>query len=203
MDKKALFKIGYGLYLLSAKDDKDNACVINTLIQITSNHPIRCLISLSKANYTHEIIEKTGVFNVTILTTEAPFEIFEKFGYHSGKHEDKLHGMNLKRAENGIVYFEAYANSYISAKVIESVDCLTHTIFIAEITDAIIISDKESVTYDYYHKNIKPKPSTEIKVGWRCDICGYIYEGEFLPPDFICPICKHGAADFSKIEIKK
>lgn len=199
MDNKAFYKVGYGLYLLSAKGIKDNACVINTFLQVSSTSPQTVLISVNKSNYTHALIEKTGLFNVSVLTQTTPFEVIERYGFHTGKTTDKVLGQDCLRSENGIVYFSKYANAYFSAKVISQVDANTHTVFMAEITDAAVLSEQESLTYAYYQKYVKPKPTTDKKSGWRCEVCGYIYEGENLPPDFVCPLCKHGAADFVKI----
>lgn len=200
MDNKAFFKIGYGLYLLSSSDgQRDNACVINTLLQVTSN-PCLVTIAVNKQNLTHDMIVKNGKFNVSLLTESAPFEIFKQFGYQSGRTTDKLAGRTLKRSPNGLVYFEDHVNAWLSGKVISSTDLPTHTLFLAEVTDAEVLSDEESVTYSYYQRKIKPMPAeTSVKKGYRCKICGYIYEGETLPDDYVCPICKHGAADFEKL----
>ncbi|HOO22771.1 MAG TPA: flavin reductase [Clostridia bacterium] len=199
MDVNALFRISYGLYILSVRDgDKDNGCIINTAVQVT-NTPNRLSVCLSKQNYSTEILLRTGEFNVSMLTEDTPFEVFKKFGYQSGRNADKFDEADIKRGENGIAYCARYANSYVSGKVIATYDVGTHIMFIADVTDAVILTDKPSVTYDYYFKHIKPAPVKTEKKGYRCKICGYIYEGEPLPADFICPICKHGAADFEKI----
>ena len=200
MDTKTLFNIGYGLYVLTANNDgKDNGCIINTVMQVTSD-PLQIAICVNKMNYTNEMIKKSKKFNVSILTKEAKFDIFKNFGFKSGKDTNKFESFNdIKRSENGILYITKNTNSYISANVKEEVEFKTHTMFIAEITDAKCLSDESTVTYEYYQKNIKPKPQETKKSGWRCKICGYIYEGENLPDDFICPLCKHGAADFEKI----
>lgn len=201
MDNKAMYKISYGLFLLSATDGKkDNGCITNTVQQITTT-PNRITVCVNKLNYTHEIIEKTGIFNVSTLITETPFEIFKNFGYQSGRIIDKFATCDCKeRSDNGLIYASQYSNSFISAKIFTTVDVGTHTMFVADVTDGAVISDKPSVTYEYYLKNIKPAPTeTKITKGYRCKICGYIYEGEPLPPDFICPVCKHGAADFEKL----
>lgn len=200
MDNNAMFKIGYGLYILSAhQDGKDNGCIINTVTQVT-NTPNRIMIAVNKQNYTHDMIDATKAFNVSILTTQAPFEIFTRFGFQSGRNVDKLDNFGtIDRTENGIFYVNQYTNAAISAEVFNQVDLGTHTMFLADVKDAIVLSNEETVTYSYYQSNIKPKPAETAKKGWRCKICGYIYEGEILPPDFICPICKHGASDFEKI----
>lgn len=202
MDNKAMFKIGYGLYILTAKDgEKDNGCVINTAIQVTST-PNRISVTVNKQNYTHDMIMKTGVFNISILSEKATFDVFKHFGFQSGRDVDKFADYkDATRSENGLYYITGDTNAYISGKVINTLDLGTHTMFIADVTDAEILADVPTTSYDYYQKNIKPKPEAPKKVtGYVCKICGYIYEGDPLPEDFICPICKHGAADFEKIE---
>ena len=202
MDNKAMFKIGYGLYILTAKDgEKDNGCVINTAIQVTST-PNRISVTVNKQNYTHDMIMKTGVFNVSILSEKATFDVFKHFGFQSGRDVDKFTDYkDATRSENGLYYVTGDTNAYISGKVINTLDLGTHTMFIADVTDAEVLADVPTTSYDYYQKNIKPKPEAPKKVtGYVCKICGYIYEGDPLPEDFICPICKHGAADFEKIE---
>ncbi len=202
IDSTAMFKLTYGLFLLSAKDEsKDNGCIINTAMQVTAD-PNRISIAVNKLNYTHDMILKTGIFNVSILSESAPFEIFKHYGFQSGRDTDKIiDGPHLTRSENGLFYLSACANSFISGKVVHTVDLGTHTLFIADVTEAKKLNDEPSVTYDYYHKNIKPQPvkKEEAKKGYVCKICGYVYEGEELPSDFVCPICKHGAADFEKL----
>jgi flavin reductase (DIM6/NTAB) family NADH-FMN oxidoreductase RutF len=200
MDSKALFNIGYGLYLLTAKDgDKHNGCIINTVMQVTSA-PIIIAIGVNKQNYTHDMILKTKEFNISILTENTPFDVFKHFGFQSGRIIDKFANYENKLiSENGLIYLSKCVNSYISGKVIDVIDFGTHSLFKAEVTDANLRNNDETVTYNYYQKHIKPKPQAVEKKGWRCNICGYIYEGETLPPDFVCPICKHGAMDFSKI----
>lgn len=201
MDQAAMFKLGYGLYVLTAKGEKDNGCIVNTVMQITTT-PNRIIATVNKMNLTHDIILNTKEFNVSILSTECSFDVFKHFGYQSGKNVNKFEEYkNCKRAENGIYYITEGTNAYISAKVADTVDCGTHTMFIADVTDATILSSDSSVTYDYYQSNIKPKPEQPKKSGFRCKICGYIYEGDELPEDFICPICKHGASDFERIEL--
>lgn len=203
MDNKAMYKISYGLYILTAKDgEKDNGCVINTMGQVTSS-PNRISVTVNKANLTHDMILKTGRFNVSILTTSTPFEAIEHFGFNSGKDINKFENVcETKRSENGLCYIPEHTNSYISGSVTEKIDLGTHTMFIAEVTQAEVLSDEASLTYEYYQNNIKPKPapSSGTKVAYRCRICGYIYEGE-IPDDFICPLCKHPASDFERIEI--
>ncbi len=200
-NQAAMFKLTYGLFVLSAKEgEKDNGCIVNTVQQVTDT-PNRIAVTVNKSNYTHDMILKTGRFNVSILSEDASFEIFQHFGFQSGRDVDKFADWNdYKRAENQITYITKGTNGYLCGKVIETMDLGTHTFFLAEVEDGDILNDTESVTYSYYHKNIKPQPKETKKTGWRCKICGYVYEGEELPPDFICPLCKHGASDFEKIE---
>lgn len=199
MDNKAMYRLSYGLFVLTAKGAKDNGCIINTAMQITTN-PNRMIVTVNKENLTHDMVKETKEFNVSVLSVSAAMDVFKHFGYQSGKTEDKFADYpDCARAENGILYITKGTNAYISGKVIDMVDCGTHTIFLADVTDAVILNEEESVTYDYYQKHIKEQPKEEKKSGWRCRICGYIYEGEDLPADFICPICKHGAEDFEKI----
>lgn len=198
----AVHKLTYGLFILTAKDgEKDNGCIINTVTQVTSE-PNRITIAVNKANYTHDMIVKTGEFNVSVLTENSKFETYKHWGFQSGKDTDKLEAISFKRAENGITYIADETNAYISAKVVSSIDLGSHTLFIADVTASEVLSDDESVTYSYYHKNIKPsKPKTEEKKkGFICTICGYIYEGDTLPDDFICPWCKHPASDFEPLK---
>ncbi len=199
MQKEALFKLTYGLFVLSTRDgEKDNGCIINTAMQVTDT-PLQIAVAVNKNNYTLEMIQKSGVFNVSILSESTPFSVFENFGFKSGRTEDKFGVFeNKKRANNGVYYITDYTNAFISAKVVNTVDCDTHIMLIGEVTEAKILTDKPSVTYDYYFKNIKPKPE-EKKKGYVCKICGYVYEGEPLPEDFICPLCKHPASDFEKL----
>ena len=204
IDSTALNKLSYGLFVLTAKDGtKDNSCIINTAMQITSS-PLRVSIAVNKANYTHDLIVKTGEFNVSVLSTSTPFDVFKQFGFSSGRDTDKFAecGYN-NRSSNGLRYIPDCANSVISAKVHESYDCGTHTLFIADVTESFLLSSEPSVTYQYYFDHIKPKPEkpVEKKKGFVCKICGFIYEGETLPDDFVCPICKHGAIDFEPLAL--
>lgn len=193
----AIFKLTYGLFVLSAKDgDKDNGCIINTALQVTDS-PLQLSITLNKANYTHEMIKKTGKFNLSVLSQETPFSVFQHFGMQSGKDVNKFAG-KVPRTENGIVYVEDVANAVLSVDVNNTVDVGTHTIFIGELTEDKILSDVPSASYQYYFDHIKPKPE-EKKKGYICKICGYVYEGEKLPEDFVCPVCKHGAIDFEPL----
>ncbi len=202
MDQKAMYKISYGLYVLTAKENGfDNGCIINTAGQVTST-PNRISIAVNKDNKTHDMVHATGVFNISILAEDTDFKTFQHFGFQSGKNVDKFDGYGPKeRSGNGLYYITKGTNSYISGRVVQEVDLGTHTLFIADVTDASVLSDVPSVTYDYYQKNIKPKPeaSKAGKTVWVCKVCGYVYEGEELPADYICPLCKHGAEDFEKV----
>lgn len=197
MNKTALFKIGYGLYILSSKDEngKDVGCVINTASQVTDT-PLRVTVTVNKNNYTCQSIAKTGVFTVSMLDTTAPFDMFKSFGFRSSKDCDKFSGVEVKRDENGVVYVTEHTNSFLSCKVYDSVDLGTHILFIADVLDADVFNDEVSITYNFYQQVTKPAPvKTENKKGYRCTICGYFHEGE-ISDDFICPICKHGRDAF-------
>nr|WP_316614485.1 flavin reductase [uncultured Ruminococcus sp.] len=199
-DLTALFNIGYGLYVVTARDgDKDNGCIVNTVSQVT-NTPNRIAVCINKKNLTHDMVEKTGVMNVNCLSTDAPFSVFEHFGFQSGRDVDKIIGDGILRSDNGVAFLGHYINSFMSLKVEQTVDLDTHSMFICSVTEARVITDVETMTYTYYQNNVKPKPETDGKKGWVCKVCGYVYEGEELPDDFICPLCKHGVADFEPIE---
>ena len=199
-DLTALFNIGYGLYAVTSKDgERDNGLIVNTVSQVT-NTPNRIAITINKQNYSHHIIKQTGIMNVNCLSVDAPFSVFEKFGFVSGRAKDKFEGEEVLRSDNGLVFLKQYINSFMSLKVEDYVDLDTHGMFICSVTEARVLSDRETMTYTYYQKNVKPKPETEGKKGFVCKICGYVYEGDELPDDFICPLCKHGAADFEPIE---
>ncbi len=199
-DLTALFKIGYGLYVVTSNDgEKDNGLIVNTVTQVT-NTPNRIAVTINKENYSHHVIQQTGIMNVNCLSVEAPFKVFENFGFRSGRNTDKFADCKPIRTENGLVMLPHYINAMMSLKVVQYVDLGTHGMFICEITEARVVSDAETMTYSYYHANVKPKPQTEGKKGWVCSICGYVYEGEELPEDFVCPLCKHGASDFEPIE---
>ncbi|MDD6709120.1 MAG: ferritin family protein [Ruminococcus sp.] len=209
MDKKAMYKLSYGLFVLTAKDEeKDNGCIINTAIQ-ASSMPNQLSICVNKANLTHDMIVKTGKFTVSVISQDAGFDLFKHFGFQSGKDVDKFKNFEkCKRGENSIYYITEGTNAYISVNVSKTEDLGSHTMFIGEITDMEVLSETPSVTYDYYLKNIKPQPenvgtTTDGKTIWRCTICGYEYVGEELPEDFVCPLCKHPASDFEKIIIKE
>lgn len=222
MDTNALFHLEYGLYLLSAKGEQDNACIINTVMQVTAN-PLQICIAVNKSNYTHDIIMETKQFNVSVLTQGTPFSVFSDFGFVSGREKNKFENRkDIARAENGIYYLTKHSNAYFTAEVLGSsgtetgssqnenilssissgmVDLATHTLFIAKLTNAVSLSEEPSATYNYYQKHIKPKPEAKPSQGgspkgYICEVCGYIYEGENLPEDYICPVCKHGAEAF-------
>jgi flavorubredoxin/flavin reductase (DIM6/NTAB) family NADH-FMN oxidoreductase RutF len=199
-DMTALFNIGYGLYVVTSNDGKkDNGLIVNTVTQVT-NTPNRIAVTINKENYSHHVIKQTGKMNINCLTVDAPFKVFEAFGFVSGRNVDKFRDCTPLRSENSLVVLPRYINSFMSLKVESYVDLDTHGMFICSVTEARVISDKETMTYTYYHQNVKPKPQTEGKKGWVCKICGYVYEGEDLPDDFVCPLCKHGKADFEPIQ---
>ena len=199
-DLSALFNIGYGLYVVTSNDGKkDNGLIVNTVTQVTST-PNRIAVTINKENYSHHVIKQTRIMNINCLTVDAPFNVFESFGFVSGRNVDKFANCSPLRSDNGLVFLPRYINSFMSLKVEQYIDLDTHGMFICSVSEARVISDKETMTYTYYHENVKPKPETEGKKGYVCKICGYIYEGEELPEDFICPLCKHGAADFEEIK---
>ena len=199
-DLKALFNIGYGLYVVTSNDGKkDNGLIVNTVSQVTST-PNRIAVTINKDNYSHHVIKQTGVMNINCLSTDAPFSIFEKFGFQSGRNVDKFADTEVLRSDNGLAFLTRYINSFMSLKVEQYVDLDTHGMFICSVTEARVISDKETMTYTYYQNNVKPKPKTEGIKGYVCKVCGYIHEGDELPDDFVCPLCKHGAADFEEIK---
>ncbi len=199
-DLSALFNIGYGLYVVTCNDGKkDNGLIVNTVSQVTST-PNRIAVTINKQNYSHHVIKQSGIMNVNCLTTEAPFSVFENFGFTSGRNTDKFIGWETLRSDNGLPFLTRYINSFMSLKVEQYVDLDTHGMFICSVTEARVLSDKETMTYTYYQDNVKPKPETDGKKGFVCKICGYIYEGDTLPEDYICPLCKHGASDFEPIK---
>jgi flavin reductase (DIM6/NTAB) family NADH-FMN oxidoreductase RutF/flavodoxin len=199
-DLTALFNIGYGLYVITSNDGKkDNGLIVNTVTQVT-NTPNRIAVTINKENYSHHIIKQTGIMNINCLTIDAPFKVFEAFGFRSGRNVDKFADCTPLRSDNGLVFLPRYINSFMSLKVEQYVDLDTHGMFICSVTEARVLSDRETMTYTYYQNNVKPKPETEGKKGFVCKICGYVYEGEELPEDYICPLCKHGAADFEEIK---
>ena len=198
-DLTALFNIGYGLYVVTSNDGrKDNGLIVNTVSQVT-NTPNRIAVTINKANYSHHVIKQTGIMNLNCLSTDAPFSVFETYGFQSGRNVDKFAGTTPLRSDNGLVFLPKYINSFMSLTVEQYIDLDTHGMFICSVTEARVITNVETMTYTYYQKNVKPKPQTEGKKGFVCKVCGYIYEGDELPDDFICPLCKHGVADFEPI----
>ena len=212
MDKKAMYKLSYGLFVLTTKlGDKQNGCITNTAIQVTTD-PNRIVFAVNKANYTHDMLMESKVFNISILSEDATFDVFKRFGFQSGKDVDKFADYagpdsaeaKYSVASNGVYYIKDGTNAYISGTVFHTIDLGSHTLFLCDVTDMEILSDASSATYEYYQKNIKPKPEAvgttpTGKTVWRCKICGYEFEGEELPEDFICPWCKHPASDFEKV----
>lgn len=199
-DMSALFKIGYGLYVVTCHDGKqDNGLIVNTVTQVTDN-PNRIAVNINKQNYSHHVIKQTGKLNVNCLSVDAPFSIFERFGFQSGRTVNKFDGFEPLHSDNGLAFLPRYINAFMSLEVESYVDLQTHGMFICKVTEARVISDAETMTYTYYQNNVKPKPQTEGKKGFVCKICGYVYEGDVLPDDFICPLCKHGAVDFEPIQ---
>ena len=199
-DMTALFRIGYGLYVVTSNDGrKDNGLIVNTVTQLTDN-PYRVAVNINKANYSHHVIRQTGVLNVNCLSVDAPFSVFQQFGFQSGRTVDKFAGQKINRSGNGLVFLDKYINAFMSLKVEQYVDLDTHGMFICSVTEARVMSDQDTMTYTYYQQNVKPKPETEGKKGFVCKVCGYVYEGDELPEDIICPLCKHGAVDFEPIQ---
>ena len=198
-DLTALFRIGYGLYVVTSNDGKkDNGLIVNTVTQLTDT-PNRVAVNINKENYSHHIIKQTGVMNVNCLSVDEPFSVFQQFGFQSGRTADKFAGQKINRSGNGLVFLDKYINAFMSLKVEQYVDLGTHGMFICQVTEARVMSDQDTMTYTYYQKHVKPQPETEGKKGFVCKVCGYIYEGDELPEDFICPLCKHGAIDFEPI----
>ena len=205
MNKKAMYQLTYGLFVLTARlGEKDNGCIINTAGQVTST-PNRISIAVNKDNFTHDMIMESGRFNISILSEKANFETFQHFGFQSGRTTDKFDGYQAcKRSDNGIYYITEGTNAYISASVEQTIDLGSHTMFIASVDDMEVLSSEPSASYAYYQASIKPKPEQKApsgKIAWRCTVCGYVYEGDELPSDFICPICKHPASDFEKVTV--
>ena len=200
LDPKALFKIGYGLYVVTSNDSrKDNGLIVNTVSQLTDT-PLRVAVNINKLNYSHNVIRKTGVLNVNCLNVNAPFSVFQQYGFQSGRDVDKFDGQEIVRSENGLAVLPNYINAFFSLKVSQYVDLGTHGMFICDVTESKIINNVETMTYNYYQANVKPKPNTEKKKGFVCKVCGYVYEGDTLPEDIVCPLCKHGASDFEEIK---
>ena len=198
-DLNALFNIGYGLYVVTSNDGtRDNGLIVNTVSQVT-NTPNRVAVTINKANYSYHIIQQTGILNVNCLDVSAPFSVFQNFGFRSGRTADKFEGIEELRSDNGLRFLPRYVNSFMSLKVESVVDLDTHGMFICSVTEARVMSDRQTMSYTYYQDNVKPKPETEGKKGFVCKVCGWVYEGDTLPDDIVCPLCKHGAADFEPI----
>ncbi|MBQ4253844.1 MAG: flavin reductase, partial [Erysipelotrichaceae bacterium] len=199
-DMSALFRIGYGLYVVTSNDGtRDNGLIVNTVSQVTDS-PNRVAVCINKQNYSHHIIQQTGIMNVNCLSVDAPFSVFEAFGFRSGRNVDKFDTITPLHSDNGLAFLPKYINAFMSLKVEQYLDLGSHGMFICSVTEARVINDRETMTYTYYQNNVKPKPQTEGKKGWVCKVCGYVYEGEELPEDYVCPLCKHGAADFEPIK---
>ncbi len=200
IDNKALHKLSYGLYAVTCNDgQKDNGLIVNTVVQQASS-PLVLSVAISKANYSHDVIKNTGKLNINCLTTDTPFDVFEKLGFHSGRDTDKMAGLFHWTGKNGLAVLSGeIINAFFSCEVTDYIDLGSHGLFICTVSEAMHISDEPSMTYDYYHKNVKPK-KTDKKKGFVCTICGYVHEGDTLPDDFVCPICKHGASDFEPIQ---
>jgi len=199
-DQKALYKLGYGLYVVTSNDGaRDNGLIVNTVMQVTDT-PCRVAVAINKSNYSHDVIKNSGILNVNCLSVEAPFKVFEVFGFQSGRDVNKFADCTPERTANGLVMLPRYINAVLSLTVEQYVDLGTHGMFICAVTEAAAISDAESMTYAYYHANVKPKPAPAKKKGYVCKICGYVYEGDPLPEDFVCPWCKHGAEDFEPLD---
>ena len=199
-DFKALFKIGYGLYVVTSNDGKkDNGLIVNSVTQVTDS-PNRVAVCINKQNYSHHVIKQTGIMNVNCLSVDAPFAVFQRFGFQSGRTASKFDGFEPLHSDNGLAFLPKYINSFMSLKVEQYIDLDTHGMFICSVTEARVLSDRETMTYNYYQSNVKPKPNTEGKKGYVCKVCGYVYEGDELPEDIVCPLCKHGVADFEKIQ---
>lgn len=199
-DMNALFKIGYGLYVVTSNDGKqNNGLIVNTVTQVSDN-PNRIAVNINKANYSYHVIKQTGILNVNCLTVDAPFKVFENFGFQSGRNTDKFVNYPYILSDNGLPILTNYINASISLKVENYIDLDSHGMFICSVTEARVMNNKETMTYEYYQKNVKPKPDTDGKEGFVCKVCGYVYEGDVLPDDYICPLCKHGASDFEPIK---
>lgn len=201
MDSRVMNQLTYGLFVLSAAENgKDNGCIINTVTQVSAV-PAHVTISVCKQNYTHGMITRTGRFNVAVLDVTAPFSLFHRFGFQSGRNAEKFAGINVMRTDNGLLVPIEHVCAWFSGKVLQTWELGSHSLFLANIEAGAVMSAKKPATYAFYHQNIKPRPQkNNQQKGWRCKICGYVYEGEKLPPDFICPLCKHGVVDFERIE---
>ena len=199
-DPTAAFRIGYGLYVVTSNDgERDNGLIVNAVMQVT-NTPSRVAVAINKQNHSHDVIRTSGILNVNCLTVNTPFSVFERFGFASGRDTDKFYRTEPPHAANGLIFLPRYCNAFLSLRVEQYTDLGTHGLFICEVTESQVLSNDETMTYAYYHANVKPKPAKKTeKQGYVCKICGHIYEGDTLPEDYICPICKHGASDFEKL----
>lgn len=203
IDPKALYAIGYGLYAVTSRySEKDNALIVNTVFQVTSD-PLCIAVTVNKENFSHELILKSGRMNVHCLAESAPFSLFQRFGFQSGKDADKFQGMDVSRSENGLIELKESVNALLSLQVEETVELGTHSMFLCSVTESKVLSEENTMTYSYYQKNVKPKPQKEKKTGYVCKVCGWIYEGDELPENIVCPICKHGYSDFEKLAEEK
>ena len=205
-DPKAMYALSYGLFVLTTRvGEKDNGCIINTAMQVTTD-PNRIIITVNKSNYTHDLVAQAGVFTLSVLSEKAPFSTFPRFGFQSGRDVDKFAGFEdqVVRGENGVYRVTAGTSAWLSCKVVSTLDLGTHTLFLADVVDGDVLTADPAVTYTYYQANIKPKPQAAAapaaKKRWVCTVCGYVYEGDFLPEDFICPWCKHPASDFEPLD---
>ncbi len=199
MNPKALFQLSYGLYVVSTKHDKKmNGCIINTVTQVTDN-PKQIVVAINKENLTCELIQKSGILSVSVLSETAPFSLFEHFGFQSGRNTDKFVDYPFSMTKQELPYLREHATAYLDCKVVESYDFGSHILFLALVSDCEVLSGEKAMTYSFYHEFVKPQPAASSVKGWRCVVCGYIYEGEELPSDFVCPWCKHGVEDFEKI----
>lgn len=195
----ALFNIGYGLYVVTSNDGvRDNGLILNSIMQVTSS-PERVAVAINKNNYSHDVIKKSGIMTVNCLSVDAPFKVFEAFGFVSGREKNKFEGCEPLRAANGLVVLPKYINAYIALSVVDYIDLGTHGLFICDVTEKEVVSDRETMTYTYYQKHVKPKPKAEKKRGYICTVCGFIHDENELPEDFVCPICGHGASDFEEL----
>lgn len=199
MNPKALFQLSYGLYVVSAKYDKKmNGCIINTVTQVTDN-PKQIVVAINKDNLTCELIQKSGTLSVSVLSETAPFSLFQHFGFQSGRNTDKFVDYPFSMTKQELPYLKEHTTAFLDCKVVNSFDFGTHMLFLATVTDCEVLAGEKAMTYSFYHEFVKPQPTASSAKGWRCVVCGYVYEGEELPPDFICPWCKHGVEDFEKI----
>lgn len=199
MNTNALFQLSYGLYVAASKFDKKmNGCIVNTVMQVTSS-PLQIAVAVNKQNLTCEIIQKSKMLSLSVLSETAPFSLFQHFGFQSGRETDKFVDYPFSMTGQELPYLKEHITAFVDCRVVNTIDLGTHILFICSVNDCDVLSGEKAMTYSYYHEFVKPKPETSSVKGWRCTVCGYVYEGEELPPDFICPWCKHGIEDFEKI----